>query len=227
MKTSNLVLGATIVALCITTQALAGTISVSSYAYNNLGELNQVTGKDAPVGAQQSLIDELGKADDYTPTSNFWAPGQEGTIFQDDNEDVQVGQPQPSVTFDLGNEVRLDELVVHYGVKISSAVMAPVAVQIDIDSVPIGEFGGFDDSSNASSFGDIRSNTINLTGYVGQVVDMRFLGGLSTNPRAGNVSWLGLTEVEFSGVVVPEPTTLLIGICSMLLALTMWKRRLQ
>lgn len=224
MRVVNLAGCVLVFSCCCCAAGLAGSIPVSSYVYNNLGDLNQVTGKDAPNGAAQSLTDNLGMASDYVPAANFWTAGQEGTIYQEDNANIQSGQPQPSLTFDLGEDFYLSEIVVHYGVLTGSAVMPPTAVEISVDSVPVGVFGGFDSSNNTSSFGDIRSNAIDLAELPGQIVDMRFLGSVSTNPRAGDVAWLGLTEITFQGRAVPEPSAWAIALGAAMAGLRFRKR---
>ena len=78
-------------------QPLLGQPEVSrlSYTYNNADELTLIHGKDLDGAAEtQALVDGLGKAGDYTPTSNFWAPGQEGTVYLDTHSDIRSGQPQ-------------------------------------------------------------------------------------------------------------------------------------
>ena len=197
---------------------MAGTIAVSGYTYNNLGDLNAIAGKDAPSGEPQALIDGQGKAGEYTPGTFFWDAGQEGTIYNEANGDIEAGQPQPSVTFDLGDTYDLGALVVHYGERTPSGVVAPAAVEVLVDGNSLGSFGGFDntptsgDAVSPDYYGAVRSNTIGLTGASGQFVELRFHGNLH-NPELFSDSWLGLMEVEFNQVAEPATSSM---VCLML-----------
>lgn len=176
-----------------------------SYVYNNPGDYNATAGKDN-LSAPFALADGLGKVGEYTPAAAFWGAGEEGTIYLEDDVNVDAGQPQPGLTFDLGEEFDLSFVDIHYGHHFGSGVIAPLAVEIFIDGNLIGTFEGFDRSSNVSANGDIRLNTIDLTGESGQFVVLNFLGD-STHPHPSNTAWLGLTEIEFYQTVIPEPTT--------------------
>lgn len=184
------------------------TVVVNSYSYNPAD--HNFVGKDDSAATAQALTDGLGKAGAYTPTGMFWEPTHEGTIYGLVS-DVGV-KVQPSVTFDLGSTIALKDVTIHYGVRQASGIHAPISVSISIDGGAATTYTtGFDNTGNADNFGDIRSNTIDLTGLSGQNVTLEFLGN-----NAG--SFTGLTEVEFSAV--PEPSsTALIGLGGLALIL--------
>jgi hypothetical protein len=186
-----------------------------TYTYNNLGELNGFAGKDAPNGTPQALTDGLGLSGVYTPSDFFWQGGQEGSIYNHITSNVGT-LSQPSVTFDLGSMIELALIDIHYAVYQPSGIPAPASVNVSIDGNPVGNFVGFDNSA-AGGFGEIRLNSINLTGQTGQFVTLGFIGNTDTtgfgDPNSGD-AWVGLTEIEF--IAVPEPaSTLLLGLGSL------------
>jgi len=161
-----------------------------TYTYNNLGELVGVAGKDAPAGAAQALTDGIGQSGVYVPSNFFWEPGGEGTLYALTNN---IGTTsQPSVTFDLGDLLELENVTIHYGVRQGSGIAAPASVDVSVDGNFVANFVGFDNSPNAVNFGDIRSNQIDLTGQAGQFVTLEF---------KGMGEFVGLTEVEFEGMI--------------------------
>lgn len=181
--------------------AAGAVISGVSYTYDNLGDLNEVKGKDAPGGAPQALTDGLGQAGVYTPPKYFWEPGEEGTVYLESNAHVGT-QPQPRLTFDLGSSHDLSQMIVHYCVRTGSGVVSPASVDVSIDGKRIGNFAGFDNTVNSANFGDIRSLAIDLNGHTGKSIRLDVLG----NVFAGaSTSWLGLTEVVFLGKAAASP----------------------
>ncbi len=199
----TLVLATGMLAAAVATTQGATVLGVT-YTYNNLIELSGIAGKDAPDGTAQALTDGLGQAGVYTPTNFFWEPGGEGTIYA--HAPANVGTlAQPSVTFDLGATIDMASVLIHYGVRQASGIVAPASVDVSINGDFVANFGGFDNSVNAENFGDIRLNQIDLTGQIGQFVTLDFRGG---------GEFVGLTEIEF--IAVPEPaSTLLLGLGSL------------
>lgn len=190
--------------------AMATTIPVSSYTYHTLPPaLSGFAGKDAASsGAIKALTDGMGRAGDYVPGTYFWDAGEQGTIYQRLNTDITAGLPQPSVTFDLGDLFDVEGLIVHYGVRTPSGIVAPESVEVLVDGSSLGIFGGFDNTPTPNDplhFGSIRSLAINLPGATGQHVELRFQGTIH-NAQTHDHSWLGLTEIEFLQRV-PEPTS--------------------
>ncbi|MCH8921992.1 MAG: hypothetical protein IIA67_02450 [Planctomycetes bacterium] len=210
------------VVACLAGLSHAAPIGGVTYVYDNLGDLNAVAGKDAPDGAAQALTDGLGQAGVYTPSGFFWEPGQEGTIYLEDDANILAGQAQPSVTFDLGAVFNLGDLVIHYGERTGSGIVSPLSVDVTVGAVFVDNFGGFDTSDSVENFGDIRSNTISLAGQSGQFVTLDFKGDVFPGVAT---TWLGLTEIEFNADPIPEPSALLLAACGLLgLLCHRWRR---
>lgn len=190
-------------ALAVNAAPIAGV----TYTYDNAGDFNGIAGKDVTGGVLDAsigaLTDGIGQAGVYTPASFFWEPGNEGTIYNLLNSDIDAGVPQPEITFDLGASFDLANVVIHYGERTPSGIEAPLSVEVLVDGSSVGTFGGFDQSDSVANFGDIRSNTVDLTGQTGQLVTLRIFGDQDTD---FNNTFVGLTEVEFNAV--PEPGSL-------------------
>jgi len=212
MKTLLLATGMLAAAAATTHGAIVQGVT---YTYDNLSELNNFVGKDAPAGTPQALTDGLGKSGVYTPTDFFWQAGQEGSIYNHVTSNIGT-LLQPSVTFDLGATIDLALVAIHYGVYQPSGIPAPASVDVTVGGNFVGNFGGFDNSA-AGGFGEIRLNLIDLTGQTGRFVTLDFIGNPDTtgfgDPNSGD-AWVGLTEVEFSAI--PEPgSALLLGLGSL------------
>ena len=217
MRLPRILLCVCAAAAVVSTLATVDAAPLSGVTYtNNYGSLLGIAGKDAPLGAPMALTDGLGQAGVYTPGTFFWSAGEEGTIFRDDAPDD--GTPQPQTVFDLGGEFDLTDLTVHYGVRPGSGVFGPSSVDIYVDGDFAGNFAGFDNSANIDNFGDIRSNTFDLTGLSGESVRLDFLS---------DQQWLGLTEIEFNGTSVPEPTSVVLWslVGSLAVGAVFWRRR--
>ena len=190
--------------------ASAAPVTVSSYTVDNHVAINNIVGKDSNVVTpiEQSLIDGLGKAGLYTPTSFFWDAGQEGTIYLENDANITGGQASPDLRFDLGSAKDFAAIYVHYGVRSASAIVAFEEVRVTVDGNLVGTFSGHDTSDSVENFGDIRVLAMDVGAQNGQFVDIEILGGVSGIPAAGGTTWHGLTEVEFDTDPVPEPGSL-------------------
>ncbi len=180
------------------------------YIYNSVtAPYTGIQGKDnvAPLGSPQSLVDGLGRAGEYTPVGGFWGSGEEGTIFERSDAQIAAGQPQPPITFDLGGVVNLAEVVIHYGLHDSAAVLEPSSVDVLVDGNFVDNFTGFTDSGTVAD-NTIHSLSLDLLGQSGRYVQLVFYG--TDDIRFGN-QWQGFTEIEFF-VAVPEPKAYLLGL---------------
>ncbi len=189
----------------------AAIIAGVTYTYDNKASLALAHGPDnnysatsdpnALSGALGNLTDGQGQAGVYVPGTFFWGTPELGTIYNHADANIP-SVPQPQLTFTLPGTYNLSSVTIHYGVRTASAVEAPSSADIAVGGGGFANHTGFDNTASVNNFGDIRSNTINLGGAVGSSVTIQIRG--TQSPLAGT-AWLGLTEIEFDGTLIPEP----------------------
>ncbi|MFI4861446.1 MAG: PEP-CTERM sorting domain-containing protein [Phycisphaerales bacterium JB063] len=208
-------MGTTFAACTLGLMATASPVTVSSYSYDNAGDYNGQAGKDDAAATAQALTDGLGLAGSYTPSTFFWEPGQEGTIYNNFDTSILAGEGLPSITFDFGSVQSFQSVYIHYGVRSASGIVSAENVEVIVDGTSIGTFSGFDTSPSVDNFGDIRVFGFDVGAQSGQSVQLIMTGGTDPNP-VFDQTWHGLTEVVFDTEAVPEPGSLaLLGLGGM------------
>jgi hypothetical protein len=121
-------------------------------------------------------------------------------------------QGDPTVSIDLGKPHVLDSLLIDYQTWTGAGVFAWTSVAVSIDGGTPINFTSFPGSGN----GAVGQKTINLTGNVGQFLNLTF---------DRQVEWGPLSEIDVFGTPTPEASTIFMWlIFGSIGSLFIWRR---
>lgn len=179
----------------------AAPVAVVSYTYDAVnGEIPSGSYPDGtysqatPTGTPTELDDGLRPATASYTDANW--------VGINDHPTVDDGRPQPLLTFDLGADYVLDQVTIEYLSDVGNIVFPPD--RVDITFAPDGgtfttaplTYSTFTQTTTPT----IQQSTVDLGGATARYVRMAFY-----NDR----EWTFLSEFDFEGTPVPEPSGLL------------------